>query len=80
LKQQETRPGQPPSFRMYDPTAADLQNEYSIFLCTCTQVRAALNRLNCSVPESSGAEMERTLAELERQARQLGLSAGDWGM
>lgn len=79
LKRQEARPGEPPSFRMYDPTAADLQNEYSLFSWGRTRVRSVLNRSNRSVPPSARAAIERTLAEVERQARQLGLSAGGWG-
>jgi hypothetical protein len=79
LKQQEAKPEQPPSFQMYDPTATELRNEYSLFSLVRTHVRAVLKQSSHSVPERLRTGIERTLAELERQARQLCLSAGDWG-
>ena len=78
LKQQETRPGLPPSFQMHDPTITDLWNEYSLFLCMRTRVRAVLSGPNRAVPESSRTEIGKELAELEQQLCQLGLSQWSW--
>lgn len=79
LKSQEARPGLPPSFQMYDPTATELRNEYSLFSCMHTRARAALTRGSHAVPEGLRTDMERALAELEQQARRLALSMRDWG-
>ena len=42
LKHSEMRPGQPPSFQIYDPTATDLRNEYSFFVSNSLQMHAVL--------------------------------------
>jgi hypothetical protein len=78
LKEQEVKPGQPPSFQIHDPTATELQNEYSLFLCMRTRVRAAVNQSSRMVPESVRTKIRKELAKLELQAHRLGLSAGHW--
>ena len=78
LKQSEARPGQPPSFRIYDPTATDLRNEYSHFLSTSIQIHAILNGRDASIPESAHKAFRRTLANLEQQVYQLNLHQRDW--
>jgi len=73
LKQQETRPGEPPSFQIYDPTATDLRSEYSHFLSTSIQTRGALREHGASIPAPEREALRRRLAELEREAHQLSL-------
>ena len=73
LKQQETRPGEPPSFQIYDPTATDLKNEYSHFLSTSILIHGVLREHSISLPVPLRATLQRTLAELEQEAHQLNL-------
>ena len=73
LKQQETRPGEPPSFQIYDPTATDLRNEYSHFLSTSIQIHHALHEHGATVPAPVREDLQRRLAKLEQEARQLNL-------
>jgi hypothetical protein len=73
LKQHEARPGQPPSFQIYDPTGTDLSNEYSFFLSTSTRMHSALSQLDPRPPESLHERIRTELAELERQMRSLNL-------
>ena len=73
LKESETRPGQPPSFQIYDPTATDLRNEYSHFLSTSIQIHGALPEHSGAVPAPVRETLQRKLAELEQEARQLNL-------
>lgn len=73
LKQQEAKPGEPPSFQVYDPTATDLRNEYSHFLSTSIQIRGALCERSASIPVPVGETLQKKLAMLEREAHQLNL-------
>jgi hypothetical protein len=73
LKQQETRPGEPPSFQVYDPTATDLRNEYSHFLSTSVQIHGALCERSASIPVPLRETLQKKLAELEQEAHQLNL-------
>lgn len=73
LKQHEARPGQPPSFAMYDPTETDLSNEHSFFLSTATRMHAALNQLDHRFPKSLHEQLQKELAALEHQVRALNL-------
>ena len=73
LKQHEARPGQPPSYQIFDPTTTDLRNEYSHFLSTSSQIRGALREPNASIPAPEREALHRRLAELEREAHQLNL-------
>lgn len=73
LKQSEARPGQPPSFQIYDPTVTDLRNEYSHFLSTSIQIRAILNEHDASIPAPMRETLQRRLAKLEQEAHQLNL-------
>jgi len=75
LKEQEAKPGLPPSFQMYDPTAIELWNEYSRFLSLCRRVRAAINQPRRAVPHSLRTKVSKELQTLELQAHQLVLSA-----
>lgn len=43
LKQSEQYPGRPPAFVMSDPTCADLNNEYSRIMATCSQLQTVFN-------------------------------------
>lgn len=70
LKQHEARLGEPPSFRMYDPTETDLRNEYSRFLSTFTEMHAVLHAHSASIP-ALRETLQRKLAELEQEAHQL---------
>jgi len=78
LKEQEAKPGQPPSFQMYDPTATELQNEYSLFLCMRTRVRAAVNQSSRTLSDSVRTKISKELTDLDLQAHRLGLSSGHW--
>jgi hypothetical protein len=78
LKEQEAKPGQPPSFQMYDPTVTDLQHEYSLFLCMHIRVRAAINQSSRTLSDSVRTKIRKELEKLERQVHHLGLSAGRW--
>jgi len=71
LKQQEARPGEPPSFQIYDPTATDLGNEYSLFLSTSIQIRNALREHRASISEPAREMLRKKLAMLEQEAHQL---------
>jgi len=73
LKESETRPGQPPSFQIYDPTATDLRNEYSHFLSTSIQIHGALHEHGAAVPAPVREDLQRRLAKLEQEAHQLNL-------
>lgn len=73
LKQHEARPGEPPSFRMYDPTETDLRNEYSRFLSTSTEMHAVLHAHSASIP-ALRETLQRKLAELEQEAHQLNVN------
>ena len=79
LKQQEARPGEPPSFQIYDPTEVDLRNEYSLFLSTSVQIHAILNERHASVPAPAREAVRKALAKLEQQVYQLNLHQRDWG-
>jgi uncharacterized protein YceH (UPF0502 family) len=67
------RPGQPPSFQIYDPTATDLRNEYSHFLSTSIQIHGALHEHSAAVPAPVPEDLQRRLAKLEQEAHQLNL-------
>jgi hypothetical protein len=73
LKQSEAHPGQPPSFQIYDPTVTDLRNEYSHFLSTSIQIHSALHEHGATVPAPVREYLQRRLAKLEQEARQLNL-------
>ncbi len=73
LKQSEARPGQPPSFQIYDPTEIDLLNEYSFFWFTSQQVQTLILAPNGLSPESVRAETAKTLAQLHQEVHQLNL-------
>jgi hypothetical protein len=73
LKQQEARPGEPPSFQIYDPTVTDLRNEYSHFLSTSVQIHGILREHSASIPVPLRATFQRRLAKLEQEAHQLSL-------
>ena len=73
LKQQEARPGEPPSFQMYDPTATDLRNAYSHFLSTSVQIHGVLRECSASIPAPLRETLQRKLAKLEQEAHQLNL-------
>lgn len=73
LKEHEARPHEPPSFQIYDPTATDLRNEYSHFLFTAVELHDALRGHGASIPESMRRTLQRKLAKLEQEARQLDL-------
>ena len=78
LKQSEARPGEPPAFQVYDPTEADLRNEYSFFLSTSIQIHTILNERDVSIPVPARETIRRTLAKLEQQVYQLNLRQRDW--
>jgi len=71
LKQSEARPGQPPSFQIYDPTATDLRDKYSHFLSTAFQIHGLLHEHGASIPAPVRETLQRKLAKLEQEARQL---------
>ena len=73
LEHSEMRPGQPPSFQIYDPTATDLRNEYSHFLSTSIQIHGLLHEHSDAVPAPVRETLQRKLAELEQEAHQLNL-------
>ena len=73
LKQSEARPGQPPSFQIYDPTATDLRDEYSHFLSTSIQIHGILHEHRASILAPVREILQRKLAKLEQEARQLNL-------
>jgi len=75
LKEQEAKPGLPPSFQMYDPTAIELWNEYSRFLSLCHRVRTVMNLPRHGVAHSLRTKVSKELQTLELQAHRLGLSA-----
>jgi hypothetical protein len=78
LKQSEIRPDQPPSFRLYDPTEADLRNEYAFFLSTFIQMRAMLNEGSASLPEPLRQTIQDRLARLDQQVHQLNIECPWW--
>ena len=73
LKEHEAKPGQPPSFQIYDPTATDLRNEYSHFLSTSIQIHGTLREHSASIPAPVREDLRRRLAKLEQEAHQLNL-------
>ena len=78
LKQSEIRPDQPPSFRLYDPTEAELKAEYAFFLSTFIQVRGILNRGSISLPGPLRQTVQDRLARLDREVHQLNLGCRWW--
>ncbi|NMC73024.1 MAG: hypothetical protein GYA56_01450 [Geobacteraceae bacterium] len=73
LKQSEARPGQSPSFQIYDSTATDLRDKYSHFLSTAFQIHGILHEHGASIPAPVREILQRKLAKLEQEARQLNL-------
>jgi hypothetical protein len=73
LKQSEARPDQPPSFRIYDPTPTDLRDKYSHFLSTAFQIHGILHEHGASIPAPLRETLQRKLAKLEQEARQMNL-------
>ncbi len=73
LKQSEARPGQPPSFQIYDPTETDLRNEYSFFWFTSQRVQSLILAPKGSLSESTVDETRRALAQLHQEVQELNL-------
>jgi hypothetical protein len=73
LKQSESRPGQPPSFTIDDPTETDLRNEYSFFLFTMVQIHHLLNDGLLDLPETKKQAIRRQLARIDQEANRLNL-------
>jgi len=73
LKLSESRPGQPPSFTIDDPTETDLRNEYSFFLSTSVQILHLLDGgiENLSDPERQAIKQQ--LAKVEQEVNRLNL-------
>ena len=78
LKEHEAKPGQPPSFQIYDPTETDLRNEYSFFLSTSIQIHTILNERDARIPEPAREAIREALATLEQHVYQLNLHQRDW--
>jgi len=74
LKETETRPDQPPAFRITDSVEADLRNEYSFFLATSMQIRSILNDGSCAIPEEKCQSIKIQLARIEQQLCRLDLN------
>lgn len=73
LKHSEAKSDQSPGFKMYDPTEADLRNEYSFFLSKSTEIHRILNNSKTNVSKSKRKEMKRELAKIEREFHSLNL-------
>jgi hypothetical protein len=74
LKQAETRPDQPPGFRMADPVETDLRNECSFFLATAMQIRSILNDGSYAIAEQRRQSFKIQLAKIEQQLCRLNLN------
>ena len=73
LKQQEARPGEPPSFQIYDPTADDMRNEYLFFLFTASRMHGILHEHRASIPAPVRATLQRKLTKVGQEVHQLNL-------
>ena len=73
LKRSERRRDEPPSFQIYDPTVTDLRDEYSHFLSTAFQLHGILHEHSASILTPVREILQRKLAKLEQEARQLTL-------
>lgn len=73
LKQTETRPNQPPGFRIYDSTIEDLQNEYSLFLSKSMQIQSILNKKSLTISKTKLHNIKRQLVKIKQQAHVLNL-------
>lgn len=66
LKLAEQRPHEPPSFRMYDPTEADIKIETGFFIKTIFDIRSVLNELPVSLRETVNKRLLTLEARLDK--------------
>jgi hypothetical protein len=73
LKKSEATPDRPPAFKISDPTATDLRNEYSSFLFKSVQINRLIDSSTNGSSHKTLGRIRRELTRIEREARSLGL-------
>jgi len=74
LVETESRPHEPPGFRITDSVETDLKNEYSFFVATALQIHSVLNDTSLTIPEAKRQNIRSQLAKIEQQLYSLNLS------
>jgi len=74
LQEAESRPHEPPGFRIADSVETDLRNEYSFFLSTAIQIHGVLNDTSVTIPETKLQSIRSQLARIEQQLYSLNLN------
>jgi hypothetical protein len=74
LKEAESRPHEPPGFKITDSVEADLRNEYSFFLATALQIHGILNDNSLTISEAKRQNIKSQLARVEQQLYSLNLN------
>ena len=68
LKFEERRAGEPPAFQMYDPTETEIKRQFTFFLMTLLESRAALMKLPSSKRQGAKSELSDLETEFNRLA------------
>jgi len=71
FKQAEAKPGSAPGFDVYDPTLADLRDEYSCFLATSGRIHVALNDDSAIAHRADRIDFTRALRKIEQEVYSL---------
>jgi hypothetical protein len=74
LAETESRPHEPPGFRVADSVETDLRNEYSFFLATALQIHGVLNDTSLTISEAKRQSIRSQLAKIEQQLYSLNLN------
>jgi len=74
LVETESRPHEPPGFRIADSVETDLKNEYSFFLATALQIHGILNDTSLTISEEKRQSIRSQLAKIEQQVYSLNLN------
>jgi DNA-binding transcriptional MerR regulator len=74
LQETESRPYEPPGFKITDSVETDLRNEYSFFLSTALQIHSILNDTSLTIPEEKRQNIKSQLAKIEQQLYSLNLN------
>jgi len=79
LKQSEAKPGDQPSFVMYDPTETDFRNEHSFFVANLAELRFMALEETAGKSTKRDTRIATELNRLEQQLHALRLSTHmDW--
>jgi hypothetical protein len=74
LQETESRPHEPPGFKITDSVEIDLRNEYSFFLATALQIHSILNDTSLTIPGAKRQNIKSQLAKVEQQLYSLNLN------